>query len=73
MLILKGQSCHGVKNGRENNNATVGVNNDGNDKWMPIVVGKSLKLHCFKNTKELLVKCYTNKKAWINTAIFIGF
>jgi hypothetical protein len=52
---------------------TVCVNSDGNDKWMPIVVGKSLKLHCFKNTKKLPVERYTNKKAWINTAIFIGF
>jgi DDE superfamily endonuclease. len=52
MLLLKGQSCHGVKNVRENNSAAVCANSDGSDKWMLIVVGKSLKLHCFKNIKK---------------------
>jgi len=73
MLILKCQSCHGVKNVRGNNSLTVCVNSDGNNKWMLIVVGKSLKLYCFKNTKKLPVKHYTDEKAWINTAIFVGF
>jgi hypothetical protein len=47
------------------------VNSDGNDKWMPIMVGESLKLHCFKHTNKLPMKLH--KKAWVNTAIFIGF
>jgi hypothetical protein len=35
---------------------------------MPIMAEKSLKTHCFKN-----VKYYTNKIAWMSTAIFMEF
>jgi len=66
MLILK---CHRVKNVRGNNSPTVRVNSDGNADcgW------KITETVCFKNIKKLPVKRYTDKKAWINTAIFIGF
>jgi len=37
---------------RGNNSPTVCVNGDDSDKWMLIVVGKSLKLYCFKDTKK---------------------
>jgi hypothetical protein len=30
------------------------MNNDGSDKQVPIVIGKSLKPRCIKNTKKIL-------------------
>jgi hypothetical protein len=49
------------------------VNSDGSDKQVPIVIGKSPKLRCFKNRKKLPPKYYVNNKASINTDIFLHF
>jgi hypothetical protein len=52
-LKLKGQSCHGEKSAKERITVLLCVNSDGSDKQVSIVVGKSMKPHCFKNIKKL--------------------
>jgi hypothetical protein len=49
------------------------LNIDGKNEWVPIVVGKSLKPHCFKNIKKLPVTYYANKNMWMTTTIFTQF
>jgi hypothetical protein len=49
------------------------LNNNGSNKQVLIVVGKSLNSHCFKNIKEFPVKYYANKKAWMTMIIFTQF
>lgn len=69
-LTLKGQSCHGGKGSKERISVLFCVNSDGTDLREPLVIGKSLKPRCFKNTKTLPVKYYANNKAWMTTNIF---
>jgi transposase len=69
-LTLKGESCHGGKASKERISVLFCVNSDGTDMREPLVIGKSLKPRCFKNTKTLPVKYYANKKAWMTTNIF---
>lgn len=69
-LTLKGESCHGGKGSKERISVLFCVNSDGSDMREPLVIGKSLKPRCFKNTKTLPVKYYANKKAWMTTNIF---
>jgi hypothetical protein len=66
------ESCHGGKNC---NRLTVllCVNSDGNDKQVPIVIGKSPKQRCFKNVKKLPATYHANNKAWMTTDIFSSF
>jgi hypothetical protein len=45
------------------------INSDGLDKWVPITIGQSVKLQCFKNVKKLPVTYYANSKAWIMSEI----
>jgi hypothetical protein len=37
---------------------------------VPIVIGKSAKLRCFKNVKKLPVTYYANSKVWMTLEIF---
>jgi hypothetical protein len=53
-LMLKGQPCHGAERARERIMVLLCVNSDGSDKQVPIVIGKSLKPRCFKDTKNFL-------------------
>jgi hypothetical protein len=72
-LALKGESCHGGKSAENRITVLLCVNSDGSDKQGPIVVGKSLKPHCFKNIKKLPVKYHADKKTWKTTDIFTTF
>jgi hypothetical protein len=47
------------------------VNSDGNDKQVLIVVGKSLKPHCFKNKQKTSCENSANKKVWMPMLLFI--
>ncbi len=53
---------------------TVGLccNLTGSEKLDPVVIGKSAKPRCFKgeNMKQKKIMYYSNKKAWMNTAVF---
>jgi hypothetical protein len=49
------------------------VNSDGTDKQVPIVIGKSPKPRCFKNTKKLPSKYHANNKVRMTTDIFSSF
>jgi hypothetical protein len=46
------------------------VNSDGSDKQVLIVIRKSPKPRCFKNTKKLPSKYHANNKACMTTDIF---
>jgi hypothetical protein len=72
-LTLKGHSCHGGESAKERTTVLLCVNSDGSDTQVPIMVGKSMKPHCFKNIKKLPVKYYANKKVWMTTTIFTEF
>jgi hypothetical protein len=72
-LTMKGHSCHKGESAKYRITVLLCVNSDRRDKQVPIVVGKSMKPHCFKNIKKLPVKHCTNKKAWMTTTIFTGF
>jgi hypothetical protein len=67
------ESCHGGKNCKDRLNVLLCVNSDGSDKQVPIVIGKSPKLRCFKNVKKLPATYHVNNKAWMTTDIFSSF
>jgi hypothetical protein len=52
-LALKGHSCHGGKSAKERITVLLCVKSDGSNKQVPIVVGKSMKPHYFKNIKKI--------------------
>jgi hypothetical protein len=72
-LANKGESCHGGKHSKDRLTVLLCVNNDGSDKQVPIVIGKSLKPRCFKDGKKLPIKYHANSKAWMMTEICCSF
>lgn len=49
------------------------TNKDASDRRVPIVIGSSAKLQCFKNVKILPVTYHSNSKAWMTNEIFSVF
>ena len=60
---FKGEDCHRGKISKERVTLLLGANMTGSDKLKPILISKSLKLHCFTgNNVETLPVTY---KVWI--------
>jgi hypothetical protein len=72
-LAYKGETCHGGKHSKDRLTVLLCVNNDGSDKQVPIVIGKSSKPRCFKDVKKLPIKYQAKSKAWMMTEIFCSF
>ena len=71
-LMLKSKQCAGGKISKERLTVSFCVNGVG-EKESPLVIGKSLRPRCFKNTDFTKMNGFTwrtNKKAWMTGPIF---
>lgn len=68
-LAFKGERCTDGKQSKERITVLVGANMTGDEKLPLLVIGKSLKPRCFKNS-NLPVQYNANKKAWMTANIF---
>ena len=69
----KNDTVHGIKGSKERITVLLCCNKSGTDKCKPMVIGKSLRPRCFKkiDPKSLPVDYQANKKAWMNSVLFI--
>lgn len=72
-LHLKGEKCHGGKRSKERITVLLGANMDGSEKLKPLVIGKFKNPRCFKNVKSLPVDYEANRRAWMNSELFISW
>ncbi|XP_066258255.1 tigger transposable element-derived protein 4-like [Euwallacea similis] len=71
-LKFKGQTCEGGKLSKERITIFVVANLTGSEKRKLLVIGKSKNPRCFKNIVQLPVTYKSNKRAWMNSEIFIN-
>jgi len=71
-LIQKGDTCKSGKQSKERLTVLFATSMTG-EKLAPLVIGKSLNPRCFKtiNKNKLPVAWRANKKAWINSTLYI--
>jgi len=69
-LCFKNEKCIGGKLSKERLTILVAANMTGSEKRQLLVIGKSAKLHCFKNVRHLPVMYTNNKKAWMTSPLF---
>lgn len=69
-LSFKDEPCHGGKNSKERITVLLGSNSTGTVKLKPLVIGKSNRPRCFKNSTTLPTDYVANKKAWMTSDIF---
>lgn len=72
-LDVRGQKCFGGKQSKERITVLVGANMDGSEKIKLLVIGKFKNPRCFKNVKSLPVDYEANKRAWMNSQLFIDW
>lgn len=70
-FVFKGDNCHGKRHSKDCLTLLLCPNTDGSDKWISLVIGKSLKTTCFKNIKTLPLCYEANIKVWMAVEIFI--
>ncbi|XP_066259361.1 tigger transposable element-derived protein 4-like [Euwallacea similis] len=71
-LKFKGQTCEGGKLSKERITIFVVANLTGSEKRKLLVIGKSKNPRYFKNIVQLPVTYKSNKRAWMNSEIFIN-
>ncbi len=64
-LVCKGEKCSGGKLSKERLTVLLCANSDGSEKLPPLVIGKSVKPHCFKHVKRLPCDYSGQRKAWM--------
>ncbi|CAF4555308.1 unnamed protein product, partial [Rotaria sp. Silwood2] len=71
-FVLDNNDCKGGKRSKERYTVLLCANWAGTDKPKPVVIGKAVKLRCFKNMNmtKLPVTCFSNRTAWMNSSIF---
>ncbi|XP_060577389.1 tigger transposable element-derived protein 4-like [Ruditapes philippinarum] len=72
-LEVKGTKCFGGKQSKDRITVLIGANMDGSDKLKLLIIGKFKNPRCFKNVKSLPVDYEANRRAWMNSEIFISW
>lgn len=69
-FCFKNEKCHDGKHSKERVTLLFAANMDCTEKVKPLLIGKSAKPRCFKNTQSFPMDYRHNKKAWMTTDIF---
>ncbi|XP_060603896.1 tigger transposable element-derived protein 4-like, partial [Ruditapes philippinarum] len=72
-LEVKGTKCFGGKQSKDRITVLIGANMDGSDKLKLLIIGKFKNPRCFKNVKSLPVDYEANRRALMNSEIFISW
>lgn len=68
--IFKGDECKGGKQSKVRVTILLAANQNGTEKLLPLMIGRSAKPRCFSKVKSFPLVYKSNRKSWMTSEIF---